>query len=72
MRRGSAKSQGPWRAAMQGGVSETVLFTDLGTDFPNEIPSFEVIWGVPSNGYPGMSAEVPFGLKIEVEVADCG
>lgn len=49
-------------------VTLAVLFTDLGTDFPNEKPDFEVIWGVPSDGCPGMDADVPFGKKVKVEM----
>ena len=45
-----------------------VMFTDLGTDFPDERPSFPVIWGVPVPSAPGMNAEVPFGKKIAVEL----
>jgi predicted metal-dependent peptidase len=45
-----------------------VMFTDLGTDFPAEHPSFPVIWGVPVPSLPGMDAEVPFGKKIAVEL----
>lgn len=51
-------------------VSLAVLFTDLGTSFPTESPNFEVIWGVPSNGSPGISVKVPFGKKIEVETSN--
>jgi len=45
-----------------------IMFTDLGTDFPDQAPSYPVIWGVPDPSYPGMSAEVPFGKKIPVEL----
>jgi predicted metal-dependent peptidase len=47
-----------------------IMFTDLGTDFPNEKPGYDVIWGVPSDGYPGMKADVPFGKKVEVEMSE--
>lgn len=49
-------------------VTLAVMFTDLGTDFPDKKPEFEVIWGVPSCGCPGMSCPVPFGTKVEVEL----
>ncbi len=51
-------------------VTLAVMFTDLGTSFPSNAPDYEVIWGVPSNGCPGMSATVPFGKKVEVEVGE--
>jgi predicted metal-dependent peptidase len=46
-----------------------ILFTDLGTDFPDRSPEYEVVWGVPEGGWPGMEADVPFGRKIEVEIS---
>jgi len=49
-------------------VSLAILFTDLGTDFPDYRPDFEVIWGVPVGGCPGIDANVPFGLKVPVEL----
>jgi len=49
-------------------VALVVAFTDLGTTFPKNIPKYEVIWGVPSDGSPGMSAKVPFGTKVEVDM----
>lgn len=49
-------------------VTLAVMFTDLGTDFPRQAPDYEVFWGVPSNGSPGMAGQVPFGKKIEVEM----
>lgn len=45
-----------------------ILFTDLGTDFPDFTPPYEVIWGVPEPSSPGMSANVPFGTKVAVPV----
>lgn len=45
-----------------------VMFTDLGTNFPDEHPPYPVIWGVPVPSLPGMSAEVPFGKKIAVDI----
>jgi predicted metal-dependent peptidase len=51
-------------------VSLAVMFTDLGTDFPDYKPDFDVLWGVPSDGCPGMSAPVPFGIKVSVEMND--
>jgi predicted metal-dependent peptidase len=45
-----------------------VLFTDLGTNFPDQAPKYTVLWGVPSDGSPGMAAEVPFGKKVLVEM----
>lgn len=51
-------------------VELVVLFTDLGTDFPEFKPNYEVLWAVPSDGYPGMSADVPFGKKVEVDMKE--
>ena len=51
-------------------VTLAVLFTDLGTDFPSNAPEYDVIWAVPSNGCPGMEMPVPFGKKVEVEMAE--
>lgn len=51
-------------------VTLAVLFTDLGTDFPAQAPEYDVIWGVPSNGCPGMEMPVPFGKKVEIEVGE--
>lgn len=45
-----------------------IMFTDLGTDFPAEHPSYPVIWGVPDPSAPGMAASVPFGTKVPVEM----
>ncbi len=50
-------------------VALAVLFTDLGTDFPDQVPDYDVIWGVPSNGSPGMEMPVPFGKKVEVDMS---
>ena len=50
-------------------VTLAVLFTDLGTDFPDQAPEYDVIWGVPSDGCPGMEMPVPFGKKIEVDMS---
>ena len=50
-------------------VTLAVLFSDLGTDFPAEAPDFDVIWGVPSNGCPGMEMPVPFGKKVMIEMS---
>lgn len=47
-------------------VELAIFFTDLGTDFPDVVPKYDVIWGVPQDSCPGMSADVPFGMKIEV------
>ena len=49
-------------------VELAIFFTDLGTDFPNAPPSYEVIWGVPDPSCPGMSADVPFGTKVPVSI----
>jgi predicted metal-dependent peptidase len=49
-------------------VELAIMFTDLGTDFPSQRPSYDVIWAVPSNGCPGMRAEVPFGTKVEIDM----
>jgi predicted metal-dependent peptidase len=49
-------------------VQLSVLFTDLGTSFPESKPSFDVIWAVPSDGSPGMRADVPFGKKVEMNM----
>jgi predicted metal-dependent peptidase len=49
-------------------VSLAVLFTDLGTNFPDHAPDYEVLWGVPTDGCPGMAASVPFGKKVPVEM----
>lgn len=49
-------------------IALAVMFTDLGTTFPQRAPKYETIWGVPSNGCPGMKKEVPFGNKVEVEM----
>ena len=51
-------------------VTLAVLFTDLGTDFPDQAPEYDVLWAVPSNGSPGMEMPVPFGKKIEVEMSN--
>jgi predicted metal-dependent peptidase len=48
-------------------IELAICFTDLGTDFPEKHPKFEVIWGV-VQGY-GDSIDVPFGKKIKVELA---
>ncbi len=50
-------------------VELAVMFTDLGTDFPDHTPKYDVLWGVPEDGCPGMSASVPFGKKILVDLA---
>ncbi len=50
-------------------VTLAVLFTDLGTDFPADAPNYDIIWAVPSDGCPGMEMPVPFGKKVEVEMA---
>lgn len=50
-------------------VTLAVLFTDLGTDFPDQAPEYDVIWAVPSDGSPGMEMPVPFGKKIEVKMS---
>jgi predicted metal-dependent peptidase len=49
-------------------VHLAVMFTDLGTDFPDTKPDFDVIWGVPVGGCPGIDCAVPFGLKVPVEL----
>jgi predicted metal-dependent peptidase len=49
-------------------VELAILFTDLGTDFPDERPKYDVIWGVPTDGYPGMSCDVPFGQKVAIDM----
>lgn len=49
-------------------VELAIMFTDLGTEFPESAPSYPVIWGVPVPSSPGMAAEVPFGKKVEVEL----
>jgi predicted metal-dependent peptidase len=49
-------------------VELAIMFTDLGTDFPEVNPKFEVIWGVPEGSCPGMNCEVPFGTKVPVPI----
>jgi len=51
-------------------VEMAVLFTDLGTCFPDYIPGYEVIWGVfdPASWGGGIDCPVPFGQKIKVPV----
>jgi predicted metal-dependent peptidase len=49
-------------------VHLAIMFTDLGTDFPDYKPEYDVIWGVPVGGCPGIETEVPFGLKVPVEL----
>ena len=53
-------------------VELAILFTDLGTDFPDVKPKFNVIWGVPKDGCPGPDAEVPFGIKVPIDMAAMG
>jgi predicted metal-dependent peptidase len=50
-------------------VKLAILFTDLGTDFPSTPPSFDVIWGVPTDGCPGLACPVPFGIKVPVDMS---
>lgn len=49
-------------------VSLAILFSDLGTCFPEEVPKYDVLWVVPSDGNPGMSMPVPYGKKIIMEM----
>jgi len=49
-------------------IAMVVMFTDLGTDIPKEIPKYEVLWAVPEGGMPGMSADVPYGKKIQIDL----
>jgi len=51
-------------------VKLAVMFTDLGTDFPRSKPDYDVFWGVPTDGCPGMAAVVPFGTKIPVDMKE--
>jgi predicted metal-dependent peptidase len=50
-------------------VELAILFSDLGTCFPDLHPSYDTIWGVPAGSCPGMSQDVPFGIKVEVPMA---
>lgn len=49
-------------------VELAIFFTDLGTTFPGKHPSYDVIWVAPEGSKPGIQAEVPFGIKIEMQV----
>lgn len=51
-------------------VGIAIMFTDLGTSFPLETPSYDVLWAVPEGAMPGMDCEVPFGRKILVQMPE--
>lgn len=51
-------------------INFAVMFTDLGTFFPDCSPSYELIWGVPSDGCPGMDTKVPYGMKVEMDMKE--
>ena len=51
-------------------VGIAIMFTDLGTSFPLEHPSYDVLWAVPEGGLPGFAADVPFGRKILVQMPE--